>query len=400
MNTADIRAMVEREFDELVAVRRDLHMHPELSGQEVRTSKAVCAYLDKIGVEYIPEVAGQHGIIAYIGKKDAKYGVALRADMDALPVLECTGLSYASVNKGVMHACGHDIHTTTLLGVAKVLKSMESELKGAVKLFFQPAEEAIGGAKNMVEFDGLDKPKITRVIGMHVDPTVPTGCIHLSKGRMNASTTEMTITINGVACHGAHPDQGIDSIVVAAHVVLALQAISSRFTSPTTPVIVTIGTINGGTKENVCAGQVVLRGTIRALDFETRDYVKSRVKTIAETTAAAFGATAEVQLNDGYPPLVNDEATALAIADECEKAFGHGSVVFMEEPSLGADDFAYFSSKVPGVYYNLGTYTEGQVLPQALHNEHFTPDEECIKYGVLLNVLGTLRFLDEDEPKA
>lgn len=400
MNNAEIRAMIENAFDELVAVRRDLHMHPELSGKEVRTSDAVCAYLDKIGVEYVREVGGQHGVIARIGKKDAKYGVALRADMDALPVTECTGLSYSSQNVGVMHACGHDIHTTTLLGVAKVLKSMESELKGAVKLFFQPSEETIGGAKNMIAFDGLDSPKITRVIGMHVDPTVPTGSIHLSKGRMNASTTEMVITVNGIGCHGAHPDQGIDSIVVASHIVLALQTISSRFASPTTPVIVTIGTINGGTKENVVAGQVVLRGTIRALDFETRDFVKKHVKAIAEGTAAAYGATAEVTLNDGYPPLVNDEATALAIADIANAELGSGSVVFMEEASLGADDFAYFSSAVPGVYYNLGTYKEGQQLPQALHNEHFAPDEECIKYGVLLNVLGALRFLDEDEPKA
>lgn len=399
MNSAQIKAMVEDEFEELVKIRRDLHMHPELSEHEERTEKAICTQLDKLGIPYEAGVAG-HGIIATVGPKDAKYGIAIRADIDALPITECTGLPYASVNKGVMHACGHDIHTTVLLGAAKIFKAMESELKGAVKLFFQPAEETIGGAERMIAHDGLNSPKITRVMGMHVDPTVPTGCIHLAKSRMNASTTELIINVNGVACHGAHPDQGIDAIVVASHIVLALQTISSRFTAPTTPVIVTIGTIHGGSKENVCAGQVKLGGTIRALDFETRDFIKAHVKTIAENTAAAFGASAEVIMNDGYPPLVNDVATSLAIADVAEKEIGRGSVIFMDDPSLGADDFAYFTSKVPGVYFNIGTYKEGQALPQALHNENFAPDEECIRYGVLMNVLGALRLLDEDEAKA
>lgn len=399
MNGEQIKAMIDNELAELVEIRRDLHMHPELSEHEERTERVICARLDKLGIAYEAGVAG-HGIIASIGPKDAKYGIAIRADIDALPVTECTGLPYASVNRGVMHACGHDIHTAVLLGAASIFKAMESELKGAVKLFFQPAEETIGGAQRMIEHDGLNNPKITRVMGMHVDPTVPVGCIHLAKSRMNASTTELIINVNGISCHGAHPDQGIDAVVAAAHIVLALQTISSRFASPTTPVIVTIGTIHGGSKENVCAGQVKLTGTIRALDIETREFIKAHVKNIAENTAAAFGASAEVIMRDGYPPLVNDAATSLAIADVAEKEIGSGSVVFMEAPSLGADDFAYFTSKVPGVYFNIGTYKEGQPLPQALHNERFAPDEECIKYGVIMNVFGALRLLDEDGAKA
>lgn len=399
MNGEQIKAMIDNELAELVEIRRDLHMHPELSEHEERTERVICARLDKLGIAYEAGVAG-HGIIASIGPKDAKYGIAIRADIDALPVTECTGLPYASVNRGVMHACGHDIHTAVLLGAASIFKAMESELKGAVKLFFQPAEETIGGAQRMIEHDGLNNPKITRVMGMHVDPTVPVGCIHLAKSRMNASTTELIINVNGISCHGAHPDQGIDAVVAAAHIVLALQTISSRFASPTTPIIVTIGTIHGGSKENVCAGQVKLTGTIRALDIETREFIKAHVKTIAENTAAAFGASAEVIMRDGYPPLVNDAATSLAIADVAEKEIGSGSVVFMEAPSLGADDFAYFTSKVPGVYFNIGTYKEGQPLPQALHNERFAPDEECIKYGVIMNVFGALRLLDEDGAKA
>ena len=399
MNSTEIRAMIADEFDELVAFRRDMHMHPELSEYEERTEKIICAQLDKLGIKYEAGVAG-HGIIATIGKSDAKYGIAIRADIDALPVTECTGLPYASVNPGVMHACGHDVHTTVLLGAAKIFKAMENELKGAIKLFFQPAEETVGGAERMIKHDGFNSPKITRVIGMHVDPTIPTGHIHLTKTCMNASTTDLQIKVRGIACHGAHPDEGIDSIVVASHVVLALQTISSRFAAPTTPVIVTIGKIEGGTKGNVCAGEVTLTGTIRALNFETRDFIKAHVKTIAENTAAAFGATAEVTMIDGYPPLVNDAETSLAIADVAEKEIGRGAAIFMDAPSLGADDFAYFTASAPGVYFNLGTYKEGQQLPQALHNEHFAPDEECIKYGVLMNVMAALRFLDEDEKKA
>ena len=399
MDSLSIRKSIDEIYDEIVTIRRDIHMHPELSEHEERTENAICSYLDKLSIEYEKDISG-HGVIARIGKKDAEYGVAIRADIDALPIKESTGLPYASANDGVMHACGHDIHTAILLGTAKLLKGMENELKGAVKLFFQPAEETTGGAAGMIQHDGLNSPRITRVLSLHVDPNYPTGTVYLSTGKMNASTTDMSIKVKGVACHGAHPDKGIDAIVAASHIVLALQTISSRFAAPTTPVIVTIGTISGGSKENVIAGEVELKGTIRALDFETRDFIKAHIKTIAENTAAAFGACAEVSMLDGYPPLVNDKESALTIADIARKELGESGIVFMEEPSLGADDFAYFTSKVRGVYFNIGTYKKGQHEPQMLHNEFFSPDEECIKAGILMEVLGTLKFLDEDEPGA
>ena len=270
-------------------------------------------------------------------------------------------------------------------------------LPGAVKLFFQPAEETVGGAHGMIEHGCLKNPCVTRVMSLHVDPNYETGKVLVCNGKMNASKTELSITVNGTSCHGAHPEKGVDSIVVAAQVISALQSISSRFSAPTTPLIVTLGTIHGGTKENIIAGSVEMRGTIRALDFATRDFVKAKVKEIAQGTAAAFGATATVEMSDGYPPLVNDRATSQRLSEVAQAALGAENVVFMEEPSLGADDFAYFTEAVPGTYFNIGTATPGNPQPQMLHSETFCPDERCIKTGILLEVLGTLAFLEDDK---
>lgn len=398
MDKTSIKSAVDLAFDEIVAIRRDLHMHPELSEQEARTEDVICAYLDKIGVDYRRGISG-HGVIATVGPKDAKCAVGIRGDIDALPVEELTGLPFASVNPGVMHACGHDMHTAMQLGVAKVLKGFESELKGAVKLFFQPAEETVGGANGMIAEGAMVDPPVTRVIGTHVDPRDEVGQINLSIEKMNASTTEFTVNVRGISCHGAHPDQGIDAVVVAAHVVLALQTISSRFAAPTRPVIVTIGTIHGGTKENIVAGEVQLHGTIRALDLDTREFIKSHVDSISKGTAAAFGGSAEVTFIDGYPPLVNNRASSLALIDIATEELGSANVHIIDEPSLGADDFAYFSNAAPGVYFNIGCHTNGGYEPQSLHNGHMVAHEEALRVGMLLEILTALRFIDEDLEK-
>lgn len=396
MDAARIRTAIDAIFNEIVALRRDIHKHPELSQQEERTMYVISERLTALGIPHETNVAG-YGVVATIGRPDAKHAVGIRADIDALPIQEENDVPYASEIPGVMHACGHDVHTAILLGVAEILKGMEAELPGAVKLFFQPAEETVGGAHGMIEHGCLENPRVTRVMSLHVDPNYEAGKVLVCNGKMNASTTELFITVNGTSCHGAHPEKGVDSIVVASQVVLALQSISSRFTAPTTPVIVTIGTINGGTKENIIAGSVEMRGTIRALDFATRDFVKAKVKEIAEGTAAAYGATAQVIMRDGYPPLVNDRATSQRLTEVAQTSLGAENVVFMEEPSLGADDFAYFTEAVPGTYFNIGTATPGSTQPQMLHSETFCPDESCIKTGMLLEVMAALAFLEEDK---
>ncbi len=396
MDSSKIRATVDMVFDEIVALRRDIHMHPELSEKEERTMQRISDYLTKLGIPHETNVAG-FGVVATVGDPNAAYAVGIRADIDALPVQEENDVPYASKAPGVMHACGHDVHTAILLGTARVLKGMESELSGAVKLFFQPAEETVGGAKRMIDHGCLENPRVTRVMSLHVDPNYDVGKVLICPGRMNASTTELSITVNGVSCHGAHPEKGVDAIVAAAQVVTALQSISSRSVAPTTPVIVTIGKIQGGTKENIVAGSVEMRGTIRALDFETRDFVKARVKAVAENAAAAYGATAVVNLRDGYPPLVNDREATMRMAKIAEEALGAENVVYMEEPSLGADDFAYFTAAVPGTYFNIGSTTPGHTARQMLHSELFCPDENCIKTGILMEVLGALAYLEDSK---
>ena len=321
MDPNRIRAAIDGIYDEIIALRRDIHMHPELSQQEERTMHVISDRLAALNIPHETNVAG-YGVVATVGSPSAKYAIGIRADIDALPIQEENDVPYASKVPGVMHACGHDVHTAILLGAAQILKSMEAELPGAVKLFFQPAEETVGGAHGMIEHGCLKNPRVTRVMSLHVDPNYETGKVLVCNGKMNASTTELSITVNGTSCHGAHPEKGVDSIVVAAQVISALQSISSRFSAPTTPLIVTLGTIHGGTKENIIAGSVEMRGTIRALDFATRDFVKAKVKEIAQGTAAAFGATATVEMSDGYPPLVNDRATSQRLSEVAQAALG------------------------------------------------------------------------------
>ncbi|MBR0026624.1 MAG: amidohydrolase, partial [Clostridia bacterium] len=285
-------ALAHSVFDETVQMRRKLHQNPELSGEEHQTLAFIAEHLNALDIPFVSYSNG--GICACIGRGESAVGI--RADIDALPVEEKTGLPYASQNIGVMHACGHDIHTAILLGAAKIFKSMENELPGVVKLFFQPAEETVGGAEVMVKEGCMESPKVHSVLGLHVEPALPVGKISFLPGKMNAAVTELYITVRGKSCHGAHPEQGVDAIVAAAHIVTALQSIDSRMTAPTEPVVVTIGTIAGGTQNNIIAGEVHMEGTIRTLSRETAAIVKEQVTRVIENVAAAWGAEADVVL--------------------------------------------------------------------------------------------------------
>lgn len=385
----DILAMSRSVLEETVQLRRKLHQFPELSGEEHQTLAFLRSYLDGLSIPY--ETCSNGGICAKIGRGDRTVG--LRADVDALPIQEQTGLPYASQNPGVMHACGHDVHTAVLLGVAKLLKSMEDELPGMVKLFFQPAEETVGGAKTMVEEGCMAHPPVDAVLALHVDPTLPVGCASFLPGKMNAAVIELDITVRGKSCHGAHPEMGVDAIVAAAQIVTALQTIPSRFTAPTTPVVVTIGSIHGGTGRNIVASEVQLTGTVRVLDNETGDGVKQLIRQIAQNTAAAFGAEADVSLTDDYPALINDSALTHQMAGLARQLLGEKSVVLCDTPSMGADDFAYFSGAARGCYSNIGTLGAGQE-GQSLHSEFFAPDEGCILTGLALLTAGVLSQLE------
>lgn len=370
---------IDRILPEVIEIRRHVHMYPELSGEERETTAYLCDILDKNGISYmvLPE---NSGVVASVGSGDRAVGV--RAEMDALPITEATGLEYASKNVGVMHACGHDIHFAAALGLLLLLKPHENELDHAVKVFFQPAEETVGGADAMIRLGCMEDPKTDTVFGLHVDPTLRTGAVRYLPGAMNAAVTDFELTVLGRSCHGARPHQGIDAIVAAAGIVTALQAVPSRRFSPTTPVVLTLGTINGGTANNIIAGEVKITGTLRALDMGVMAELKRIVRETCENAAQGFGATAEVNYTTEYPVLKNaDELTESTIAKIAE-LIGKENVIKMEAPSLGADDFAFFCQEADCFYFNVGCRGENQGDEQVLHSSCLAPDEDSLRIAL------------------
>ncbi|MBR6825937.1 MAG: amidohydrolase [Oscillospiraceae bacterium] len=364
-------------FANTVRLRRELHQYPELSEQEHRTRALITARLDELGVPY--RIHSNGGITATIGKGNRAVGI--RGDIDALPIEEKTGLPYASKNPGVMHACGHDIHTAVLLGAAEMFKAKEDDLGCAVKLFFQPAEETVGGADRMIREGCMEDPKVDTVLGIHVSPTIPVGTVSFQPGKMNAAVIEMDITVRGKGCHGAHPEKGVDAIVVAANIITALQTVDSRRTAPTEPVVVTIGSIQGGTGRNIVAEEVTMKGTVRVLDMDTAKKVKALVTQTATSIASAYGAEALVELVDDYPALVNDRDLTSLMAQEATALLGAEKVFVRDVPSMGADDFAYFANAAKGCYFSIGTLSPGQE-GQTLHSSVFAPHEDCMLTGL------------------
>ena len=397
--TDNIKKRIDEIYDETVEIRRDLHMHPELSEHEVRTAEKISGYLSRWGIKHRCGVAG-NGIVAWIeGRKPPQgdllfRGVGIRADMDALPVKELADVPFRSANEGVMHACGHDIHTAVALGSARILKEMESEFSGAVKFFFQPSEETVGGAERMIAEGCLLDPPVDAVAGLHVAPLVPSGDLELCRGRMNAASTEFELTVSGKSCHGAHPDDGADPILAASHIVAGLQSIISRNLSPANPGLITVGKFISGTANNVIPEKAVLSGIIRALDNETQRFIKDRLLSFASSTAEAFGARADIYFKDSYPALVNDDFLLDTVREAAQECLGSDRIHFMPEPSLGSDDFSYFSNAVRSIYFNLGTKKEGGPSSDILHSAYYCPDEESMKSGMLIEIVSALRLLD------
>lgn len=382
-------------FESLVRIRRDFHQYPELSGKEIRTGKKICEYLQQWNIEYETGYA-ETGIVGIIrGKKGNGKTIAVRADIDALPIQEATGCRYSSENDGVMHACGHDVHTTILLGVGRLLKEMENELKGNVKLFFQPAEEVIGGAKRMIEDGCLENPQVDHVIGLHVMPNIPTGKVELRYGKLNGNSGMVRIVIRGKSGHAAYPDTTVDAIAIAGNILTSLQMVVSRNVSPLNSVVLTFGKIYGGEKANIITDQVVLEGTLRTLDSETREAVKKTIAQNATKVAEGLGGRAEVTFKDGYIALINDREVVQVIEETAIKIIGSENIVYKEFPSLGGEDFSYFAEKVPSAFFHLGCGNEVLGIAEPLHNRKFNVDEECIRHGVAIEIEGILALLEK-----
>lgn len=379
----------------LVEVRRDFHMHPEFGMEEHRTSEMIAKYLEEMGIEYEKGVANT-GVVGIIRGKEKGKTVALRADMDALPIEEKNKVSYKSKTKGKMHACGHDAHMTIVLGAAKLLSNMKDSLKGNIKLFFQPAEETVGGAKPMIEEGVMENPKVDAVFGLHVSPEIPTGSIGIKYGKMNASSDAIKIVINGESTHGAYPHSGIDAIVIAGHVITALQTIVSRNIDPRNSAVVTLGAINGGTKGNIIADKVEMIGTVRTLDPEIREKVLTRIENTVKNISESLGGNGEVIIEEGYSPLINDNDMVEMVKANAIELLGRNKVKIIEDLSLGVEDFAYFLQKAPGAFFRLGS---GNLEKGIIHDGHhcnFDIDEDCLSIGVALQVQNVISVLNNE----
>ncbi|MGP6190299.1 MAG: M20 metallopeptidase family protein [Vulcanimicrobiaceae bacterium] len=361
-----------------IALRREIHRFPELGFEEERTAALVERELDTLGIEH--RRVAKTGVVGVI--RGARLGkvAGLRADMDALPLTERSGEPFASEVAGKMHACGHDAHTAMLLGAARTLVTARDELAGSVVLLFQPAEEGPGGALPMIEAGAMDDPRIDAVVMLHVDHRLPTGALGIIPGVCNAAADEFRITIEGKGGHGASPHTSVDAIPAAAATVLALQNIAARETDPLKTVVVTIGTIEGGYRNNIIADQVVMTGTFRSQDEAVRASLEPKARRICEGVAAAYGATAKIDVGFGYPAVVNDPALVETYRAYLEKTAL--SALASPAPTMGGEDFAYFAQRVPGVLVRLGIRNEqfGSIHPG--HSPQFKVDEAALAHGI------------------
>jgi amidohydrolase len=391
---AEIKAAAERVAASVVATRRDLHAHPEVSNREERTGRLVAERLRTLGLEVRHPVA-RTGVVGVLRGGRPGPVVALRADIDALPMAEVNDVPYKSTVPGVMHACGHDAHTAMLLGAAEVLAGMKASLPGTVVFLFQPAEEGApegeeGGAPLMVKEGALDDPKPVAIFGLHVGLGTPGGRIGIKSGPLLASSDTFQIEILGRRVHGATPHKGLDPIPVAASMVSALQAIVSRELDSQNPKILTIGQIHGGTRNNILADKVTMDGTIRTFDPEVRSALKERMARTVKGVAEAHGTTATLRfLDDGNPATVNDAALTTAARPALERALGKDRVVDLA-PRMVAEDFPFYTEKVPGLFLFLGTENAARGITSTNHAPDFDVDEDVLPIGV--RALATLAW--------
>jgi amidohydrolase len=388
-SASEILAAARELLPWMIEVRRDLHQHPELGLEEHRTSTRVRDLLDEMGIEHRDGLGGTGVLGSIHGNGEGKVA-ALRADLDALPIRDEKDVDYASKVDGVMHACGHDVHTTVLLGAATLLEKERASFVGSVKLLFQPAEETVGGARLMIEAGALDNPRVDAIFGLHVDPGLETGTVGLHYGQRNASSDDLEIIVHGSAAHGAYAFEGVDAIVAAAHIVTSLQTIVSRNVDAREAAVVSLGTVRGGTAGNIVANKVELAGTIRCLNQATRTSVQQRIRQAAEGVAHGMGARAEVTITPSYDPVVNDEAMVEIVRENAASLLGSDAVVVFPKPNMGVEDFGYYLSEVPGVFYSLGVRNEDAGIVHPVHTGLFDVDEDSMAIGVALQVLNAL----------
>lgn len=372
-----IRELSGKIHGDVINHRRFLHSNPELSFQEYQTSAFVKAYLDELGIPW--QSMADTGVVALIrGSKPSEEVVALRADMDALPITESNDVPYKSINPGVMHACGHDVHTSSLLGTARILQTLRDEFGGTVKLIFQPAEEKLpGGASIMIKEGVLENPKPHAVIGQHVMPLIDAGKIGIRPGKYMASTDELYLTVKGKGGHGAQPQQNIDPVVISAHIIVALQQVVSRIADPKLPTVLSFGKVIANGATNVIPDEVKLEGTFRTLDEAWRAEAHKRMKKMAEGIAESMGGSCDFHIMNGYPFLVNEEKLTAMVRGFAEDYLGKENVLDLDI-WMAAEDFAYYSQAADSCFYRLGIRNEAKGIISSVHTSTFDIDENAL----------------------
>ena len=378
-----LKILVEDQKDWIINMRRKLHRIPENGFQEFKTQRVIMDALDEIGIPYTTQ---RTWVIALIEGAHVGETVAIRADMDALPLNEPEGCPFRSEHEGMMHACGHDAHVAMALGAAKVLNGLKDQIYGRIKFLFQPAEESEGGAEPMVKAGAMENPHVDRVYGLHVMPNLPVGKVETRVGTLNASTDTVKLTIHGKAGHGAYPEQGTDAIVCAAQVITGLQTIVARTVSPLQSAVLTIGVIEGGTAQNIICDEVRMRGTLRTANAALRAEMKERIAAICQGIATGMGCNVEVDIIPGYAALVNNEAEANRVKRVAGRLFGEENVVEKAAPSMGGEDFSFFSDCAPGAFFHVGCVKPEWMPAPPLHSKDFRIDEDCLTIGTLMHV--------------
>jgi len=384
----------ETYYKEAVTIRKHLHQNPEVCYCEEKTSRFIADYLKECGLEVTTNIGGKRGVKAILKGRQPSPVVGIRAEMDALPIQEDTGLEWASKNQGVMHACGHDIHMTNGLIAARMLSDLRDKIPGMVVFIFQPCEEGTtdgspGGASVLIDAGILENPKIEALFGLHVMPGYPIGTVALREGPIMANVATIKISILGKASHGAFPHQGIDAIYAASAAIMQFQSLISRVKDPNETAVLSIGTIHGGVRMNVIADRVDMEGTVRSFSFETEKMIEEGIEKILKGLALSYGIDYEFQFFKGHPFVKNDKALTKQTAALFRELLGE-KCVLLTDPLTVAEDFAFYSHKIPSFFFFLGAGMEG-----TLHHPKFAPDDEILKYGALLLSSAAMRFLEE-----
>ncbi|MTI32646.1 M20 metallopeptidase family protein [Xanthovirga aplysinae] len=388
-----IKQLAKEYAEEIIAIRRHIHSNPELSFQEFNTSKFIASKLQSFGLEPIEGVAGTGLTVLIEGKNPKKKVLALRADMDALPINEANQVSYKSKNEGVMHACGHDVHSASLLGTAKILQEIKNQFEGTVKLIFQPGEEKLpGGASLMIKEGVLENPKPAGIIGQHVMPLVPVGKVGFREGMYMASADELYLTIKGKGGHAALPEMNIDPVLIASHIIVALQQIISRNSSPKIPSVLSFGKVTANGATNIIPEEVKIEGTFRAMNEEWRADAHKKMRKMAENIAEGMGGECEFKILKGYPYLKNNPQLTARVRKEAKDYMGEENVVDLDL-WMGAEDFAFYSQETDACFYRLGVRNEEKGIVSGVHTPTFDIDESALEIGTGLMAWLTIQEL-------